>query len=236
MQNCLTDVSSAIMAVALASIDGATMPDFALRYPDSVSTHFVPTRSQESRRVLMVDPAPSPQPAVPRPRSSASRRPPGGAAYQLSSLLLVMSLVAMCLSICRLAPHLGILASVIAVLAWLRTAVAATRWSSHGQHLQVLTKIAFFLQSVTVVVCSGILIAATFLLSGSVVMLLGIASERILPLGGVGYAIGIISSGIVGTGTAALVAALVAKSLWPIPTTIKPLSGWYSSAVDVDYS
>ncbi len=182
----------------------------------------------------MVAPTPASQPASSAPRHGSRSRLANGAAFQLSSLLLLVFLIAVCRSIGRLSPRLGILASVVAVLALLRTAVAAARWSALGQPTTALLKTAFFLQSVTIVVWSGILVASACLFAGMVVMLLGVAAERVLPLDGLGYVIGIISSGIIGTGAAAFAAALVAKALWPIPETFHPFRNWHPAVVKVD--
>jgi len=102
----------------------------------------------------------------------AARSPPtdvpasgGRLTFHLDSLLLTMTLVAVCAGVTRLSPGLGIAFAVISAPAFLRTAVAARRKRREGSRWSPIDKAVAFVGSLLVVVTVAISAGVAFYLT-----------------------------------------------------------------------
>lgn len=93
--------------------------------------------------------------------------------FSLESLMLVVTLVAVCLSVGVWAPGLGILLAVFFAVALARTVDVQFRRKAQGQPLSVRAKLTTFLASlaVSVLICVSLLVTLISTCTGFVVML-----------------------------------------------------------------
>jgi hypothetical protein len=100
------------------------------------------------------------------PPAAAALPPPPAAAgpwtFSLSSLMLMMTLIAVCFGLGGVNPGLGIGVAILVTPAALRTAVAATRRRREGRGMTIDEKIAAFAASLGVVVAIIVATGAAF--------------------------------------------------------------------------
>lgn len=133
--------------------------------------------------------------------------------FNLSSLMLIITLIAVCLGVFRLAPGLGIAAAVLATPALIRTMIFSKRRRARGDALNVGEKTLAFVGSVGVVltICVGACAAFGAVCFGTA----AIVCYSTQSMGGGRAAIGIqlAIGGAVVIGLA--VGGLLAWKLWP---------------------
>ena len=105
-------------------------------------------------RQPMLEPAATPRP-VARDKASVS-------SFSLTSLMLVMTLVAVCLGLFVVAPGLGVLLSIAAVPALARTAVLIKRGARSGQATTASDKMWLFAASMGGVIVAGVAASVAF--------------------------------------------------------------------------
>ncbi len=96
------------------------------------------------------------------PPIAAGRPPQGASTFGLSSLMLVIALVAVCLGVMREAPGLGIALAIAATPALIRTTGIVSRKKSRGRVLSTPEKLGVFLSSFGVIVTVGAAAGAAF--------------------------------------------------------------------------
>lgn len=138
--------------------------------------------------------------------------------FQLSTLLLVITLIAACLGLARLAPGLGIAAAALATPALVRVIMAGRKLRSQGKPLTLEEKVFYFFTSLAVIVsvatASGIAFYATCWIG-----FLGVAYATELGRPGKGYdalAYGLLAGGIAGILAALPVLIFMLRYLWPL--------------------
>jgi hypothetical protein len=100
---------------------------------------------------------PGPAVAPPPPPMEPARR-----TFGLSSLMLVIALVAVCLGVYREVPGLGILLAILVTPALVRTSVVATRRKAGGRPMPPLDKVGVFAGTLAAVVVIGVSAIAAF--------------------------------------------------------------------------
>jgi hypothetical protein len=130
-------------------------------------------------------------------------RPTGHLQFGISSLLLIVTLVAILGSIANMAPGLGILLVIVAVPALVRTCIVAYRNLACGENMSAAEKAGVFLLSM-------VTIAALMLIAGPVAIFVGF---MVYCTTANGSANGGILANIAG-GIAGLVVALIIWYVW----------------------
>jgi hypothetical protein len=127
--------------------------------------------------------------------------PDSAATFTLTSLFLLMTLIAVGMGLFVIAPGLGILLGMAAAPALIRTALVAHRRDQLGRETSPARKIALFVASVAVTVLMGIVVIVGAIGSFCIVCLTA-GTEAAIPVAGI---IGI----AVATGVVALFAVLI---------------------------
>jgi len=136
--------------------------------------------------------------------------------FQLSSLLLTVTWIAVCLGVALHSIGLGIALAVVGTPAMARTAVAAVRRKAAGRPMDVQEKLAAFAGSLGVVVAIGVAAGGTFFAMcwagffGGAMLGEAAGAKHYEPLGW-----GIVGGLALGTIAGLIVAFLVIRRLWP---------------------
>jgi hypothetical protein len=122
----------------------------------------------------------------------------GRGQFSLASLILVMTLVAVCLGVLMAAPGLGILLIIVAVPALVRTVVSGSQQKRTGAPLSLGQKVVAFLMSLGLMIAVGIagIIAFEIACWGSCAVVAAAAGE-----GGGALYTGLILGAVAGLGT-----------------------------------
>jgi hypothetical protein len=147
---------------------------------------------------------------MPNPAAAAVQR-----TFGLSSVMLIIALIAVCLGVIRVAPGVGVVLAILATPAAVRTAIASSRREAKGLPMAGGERLWAFAGSLGVIIVTGVASAAAFsgLCFGGV--FLGAAkSGPGNPYGGL--AVGMFVGGGVGVLVAIFVFYKMARWLWPI--------------------
>ena len=154
-------------------------------------------------------------PLAAEPRGAGSANPPTAWAtastantFTISSLMLIIALIAVCLGVTREAPGLGIALGVVSTPALVRTVFAARRREITGRPMSTGEKVVAFLGSIGVVVTVCAASGAAF---AAICFPVGLASFNISRSDGGG----IVLAFTLGILAAIVVAALLFRRLWP---------------------
>ncbi|MBI3468399.1 MAG: hypothetical protein HY000_35810 [Planctomycetes bacterium] len=82
--------------------------------------------------------------------------------FGLSSLMLMIALIAVCLGVMREVPGLGIVLALLLTPAAVRTAIASSRRERRGQPMTAMERILAFASSLGVVIVTGVASAAAY--------------------------------------------------------------------------
>ena len=140
--------------------------------------------------------------------------PRGGqhATFRLSSLMLTVTLIAVCLGIWQLSSGLGIFFAIIVAPAFVRTAITAVRQRRLGEPMEIEDKIITFVASIGVVVSVAVASGIAFLVTCWTACAGVVAVSEST---GIRTGAGIWASILAGTVAALIVAVLLFRATWP---------------------
>jgi hypothetical protein len=148
---------------------------------------------------------------------SVQRHSPQSAmTFRLSSLMLTVTLIAVCLGIGRLSLGLGIALAILVAPAFLRTALAAKRRRNVGQPMGMGDKLAVFIGSLAIMMAISVSSAIAFYATCWAGFIGGAAASESAGAKNydpIGY--GLITGIIVGIVAGIFVAVLMIRWLWP---------------------
>jgi hypothetical protein len=139
------------------------------------------------------------------------QQPRAGLSFRLNSLMLTVTLIAVCLGVLRLAPGIGIAFSILVTPAFVRAVFAARMQRVAGQPMNTLEKTLAFIASLGIVVTIATAACCTFYLTCWIPVLPGLAINN-LDAVGIGLVVGICLGGIAGIA----VAVVLILKLWPL--------------------
>jgi hypothetical protein len=138
---------------------------------------------------------------LPADRAETARR-----TYHLSTLMLLVAVIAVCLGVMREVPGLGVLLILLMVPALIRTLAGAARRQSRGSPMPWEEKLVVFLSSLGIVFVIGFAALIAFVTT---------CFPAGLVMFGVGWQFGLIVAVIVGLVAAGLVFYHLGRVLWP---------------------
>ena len=148
--------------------------------------------------------------AEPQPQASPTEKT-AQRTFGLSSLMLLIALIAVCLGVMRELPGLGIALAVVATPALIRTIGAVGRKEARGRPMDVPEIIGTFLGSVAVVTTIAVAAGAAFVATCFPVGLVTLGPDRGW---GVGI-VGIVFAFVLGFAVAGFVGYFLIRRLWP---------------------
>ncbi len=160
-----------------------------------------------------------PQPSAsesPFARSPSRQELQSGLTFRLSSLMLTVTLISVCLGVGTMSPGLGITLAIFVTPAFLRTMFAARRRRMVGQPMAIGDKLAAFIGSLAIVLAISVSSSIAFYATCWVGFLGGAAASESAGAGNYDpLAYGLITGMIVGLVMGLVVAVLMIRWLWP---------------------
>jgi hypothetical protein len=138
-------------------------------------------------------------------------QPTSGFSFRLNSLMLTVTLIAVCLGVLRLAPGIGIAFAVLVTPAFIRTILAARKQQAAGQPMSIWEKVLAFGASLGIVTAIVTASCCTFYLTCWVPVLPGLATDK-LEVMIIGLYIGLGLGAIAGIA----VGVVLIMKLWPV--------------------